>query len=99
MSGWRKRTIVEMAREAGIRDCTCSGEFGCLEAFAKLVREDERDKWMERAHIMILGEREGCHALRQTLPNPHKNCQVSAHAYDMAIAAYGAAIRARGEQA
>jgi len=29
--------IVEMARKAGIRDCTCSGEFGCLKAFAKLV--------------------------------------------------------------
>jgi hypothetical protein len=39
----RKRTIVDMAREAGIRDCTCSGEFGCLDAFAALVREDERD--------------------------------------------------------
>ena len=37
---WRKREIMDMAREAGIRDCTCSGEFGCLEAFAKLVRED-----------------------------------------------------------
>jgi hypothetical protein len=40
-------------------------------------------------------EREGCHALRQTLPNPYDHCQVSAHAHDMAIAAYGAAIRAR----
>ena len=37
---WRKREIMDMAREAGIRDCTCSGEFGCLEAFAKLARED-----------------------------------------------------------
>ena len=42
-------------------------------------------------------EREACHALRQTLPNPHENCQVSAHAYDMALVAYGKAIRARGE--
>jgi len=40
MTGWRKRTIMDMAREAGIRDCTCSGAFGCLEAFAELVRED-----------------------------------------------------------
>ena len=32
--------IIEMARQAGIRDCTCSGEFGCLEAFVKLVRDD-----------------------------------------------------------
>jgi len=44
MTGWRKRTIMEMAKEAGIRDCTCSGEFGCLEAFAALVRADERDR-------------------------------------------------------
>jgi hypothetical protein len=31
-----------------------------LKAFEALVRADERDKWMERAHIMILGEREAC---------------------------------------
>jgi hypothetical protein len=94
---------IEMARKAGAV-FPADGSYHSferhedLEAFAALVRADERDKWMERAHIMILGEREGCHALRQTLPNPHKNCQVSAHVYDMAIAAYGAAIRARGEQ-
>ena len=44
VTGWRKRTIMEMAREAGIRGCTCSGEFGCLKAFAELVREDEAEK-------------------------------------------------------
>jgi hypothetical protein len=69
MTGWRKRTIMEMAREAGIRDCTCSGEFGCLDAFAALVRENERDKWMERAHIMILGEREACAKVCDELAN------------------------------
>lgn len=35
--------IIEMARKAGIRDCTCSGEFGCLKAFAKLVAAKERE--------------------------------------------------------
>ena len=35
--------IIEMARKAGIRDCTCSGEFGCLKAFAKLVAAHERE--------------------------------------------------------
>jgi len=95
------KTIMEMAREAGAV-FPADGSYHSferhedLEAFAELVRADERDKWMERAHIMILGEREGCHALRQTLSNPHEHCQISAHAYDMAIAAYGAAIRARG---
>jgi hypothetical protein len=35
--------VIEMARKAGIRDCTCSGEFGCLKAFAKLVAAKERE--------------------------------------------------------
>ena len=43
--------IIRMAREAGIRDCTCNGEFGCLEAFAKLVREDEREAML---HLALL---------------------------------------------
>ncbi len=50
------------------------------------------------AALVASAEREACHALRQTLPNPYDHCQVSAHAYDMAIAAYGAAIRARGDK-
>jgi hypothetical protein len=45
---WRKREIMEMAREAGFEGCSeltwegviCTEE---LEAFAKLVREDERE--------------------------------------------------------
>tara|TARA_R110000868_G_scaffold384_3_gene2943 strand:+ start:1917 stop:2141 length:225 start_codon:yes stop_codon:yes gene_type:complete len=48
-----------------------------------------------RVETAVKDEREACHALRQTLPNPYDHCQVSAHAYDMAIAAYGSAIRAR----
>ena len=37
------RDTIDMAREAGIRDCTCSGELGCLKAFDALVRADERE--------------------------------------------------------
>ena len=37
------KTVIEMAREAGIRDCTCNGTLGCLERFAELVRADERE--------------------------------------------------------
>jgi hypothetical protein len=77
-------TLVDMARETKMPYDFVTGEpiyLEKLKAFADLVRADER---------------EACHALRQTLPNPHEHCQVSAHAYDMAIAAYGAAIRARG---
>ena len=82
-------TLIEiMARSVGARpqqnkngDVEYLMDAEALERFASLVRAEER---------------EVCHALRQTLPNPYENCQVSAHAYDMAIAAYGAAIRARG---
>lgn len=41
------KTVIEMAREAGIRDCTCNGTFGCLERFAELVRADERRAMMQ----------------------------------------------------
>ena len=85
-----REDITRMAREAGFR--------------VGPSRDGPDDVWgigvnLERfAALVAAAEREACHALRQTLPNPHKGCQVSAHAYDMAIAAYGAAIRARGEQ-
>jgi hypothetical protein len=76
-----------------------------MEAFAKLVAAKEREVCTaaamtaaeEAIEFAIKLEREACHSLRQTLPNPHTNCQVSAHAYDMAIVEYGRAIRARGE--
>jgi len=38
-----REDIIRMAREAGIRDCTCNGEFGCLERFAALVAAAERE--------------------------------------------------------
>jgi len=48
MSGWRKRTIMEMAREAGFNFeqgflLRVTGIDEDLERFAKLVREDERE--------------------------------------------------------
>jgi hypothetical protein len=106
MTGWRKKKIMEMAREVKMPYDFVTGEplyAEKLEAFAESVRADERNKtwtpehWTEYERSIAETEREGCHALRQTLPNPHKNCEISAHAYDMAIAAYGAAIRARGQ--
>jgi hypothetical protein len=42
------RDTKELAREAGIRDCTCSGSMGCLKAFAELVRADERGRMREQ---------------------------------------------------
>ncbi len=38
-----REDIIRMAREAGIRDCTCNGEFGCLQRFATLVAAAERE--------------------------------------------------------
>jgi len=46
------RTTIEMAREAGIRDCTCDGARGCLERFAELVRADERNSWPSEMEAM-----------------------------------------------
>ena len=34
------KTIIEMARAAGIRDVTCDGTRGCLERFAAFVRAE-----------------------------------------------------------
>jgi hypothetical protein len=42
------KTVIEMAREAGIRDCTCNGTKGCLERFASLVRADERNRLADK---------------------------------------------------
>lgn len=35
--------IIRMAREAGIRDCTCNADLGCLKRFAALVAAAERE--------------------------------------------------------
>jgi hypothetical protein len=58
------RDTIDMAEEAG---AISYWHLSKLKAFEALVRADERDKWMERAHIMILGEREACaKAVEQT---------------------------------
>jgi len=58
--------IIRMAREAGIRDCTCNGDFGCLERFAALVSAAERNRtwtqehWTEYERSIAAAEREAC---------------------------------------
>jgi len=47
MSGWRKRTIMEMAQEAYASKQDWWKSDDALEAFAKLVREDERDRILD----------------------------------------------------
>jgi len=89
MTGWRKRQVMDMAREVGLRDWTCSGKYGCLEAFAELVRKDERNRtwtqehWTEYERSIAAQEREACAKQLDALGCDH--C--------------AAAIRARGEQA
>ena len=39
----KQTEALKLAREAGIRDCTCSGAFGCLERFSELVAAHERE--------------------------------------------------------
>jgi len=94
------RDTIDMAREAGACDIASHGwtswvgtqstEF--LKRFEALVRADERDKWMERAHTMILGEREACAKVCETFDQ-----REMFNDEDMAVAnACAAAIRARG---
>ena len=49
MSGWRKRNIMEMAKESGFIDADWNYTIivPYLEAFAALVREDEREKILD----------------------------------------------------
>tara|TARA_R110000868_G_scaffold253580_1_gene510195 strand:+ start:1700 stop:1897 length:198 start_codon:yes stop_codon:yes gene_type:complete len=52
------KTVIEMAREAGIRDCTCNGTLGCLERLVELARADEREacaKVCEQGEFMTFG--------------------------------------------
>ena len=80
VTGWRKRTIMELAREAGaieMRDNDSMG-WGCefelyqLEAFAELVRADERnrtwtqDHWTEYERNIAAVEREACAKVCET---------------------------------
>ncbi len=89
------RDTIEMAREAGIEFQHITGILG--KETISTMGSQRLERIEQLVALVRADEREACHALRQTLPNPHEHCQVSAHAYDMAISAYGAAIRARGE--
>ena len=87
--GTDMKTIIEMAREAGIRDCTCDGTRGCLERFAALVLVNTDPQsfmtWQEGNEAGRLSEREACAALCDQLSNTSLDLR------------FGAAIRARGQ--
>jgi hypothetical protein len=88
MSGWKKRTIMEIAKKSGFIDADWNYTtiIPYLEAFAELVREDERDKWMERTAILIRGEREACAKLCESMNKYMDDSEECARA-----------IRARGQ--
>ena len=93
------RDTIDMAREAGFETMLRKGKIlgfdrdgdytEELKAFEALVRADERDKWMERAHIMILGEREACAKVCDEVNREYDGEEVSA-------SWVAAAIRNRG---
>ena len=106
-SGWRKREIMEMAREAGI--CTWlkppADVVERIEAFAELVREDERNRtwtqehWTEYERNIAAAEREACAKVCEELvPNVLRTAN-DASVWDVATLDCAEAIRARGEQA
>lgn len=69
-SGWRKRTIMELAREAGI--CTWlkppADVVERIEAFAALVREDEAEKYKWDIHSCgPTCTKVGCVAVREAV--------------------------------
>lgn len=62
-----KKEIIEMAREAGLRDCTCDGTKGCIERFAALVADAEAKRIHDEGMVtvghmreQIAAEREAC---------------------------------------
>lgn len=68
-----------------------------LKEIQELAGHREVSPWVVKlVGDAVAKEREVLARFSQTLPNPYKHCQVSAHAYDMAILEYSRAIRARG---
>ena len=88
------KTVIELAREAGLRDCTCNGTLGCLERLVELARADERsrtwtqDHWTEYEHSIAAQEREACAELVYNSPPSDE--------YESPLAAVYRAIQARG---
>ena len=88
-SGWRKRTIMEMAREAGLRSAVllhmygkesalCDSEIeelGQLERFAELVRADEAERYKWDIHSCgPTCTKIGCVALREAVKAEREQC-------------------------
>jgi hypothetical protein len=95
------KTIIEMAIEAGV-PCNSNWAEQYLEAFAKLVRADERDRAM-RENAYVLAEREACAEKTGEFARKwwsihcasNKHMETTRKAHDD-FCALQAAIRARG---
>jgi hypothetical protein len=95
--------IIRMAREAGIRDFTCNGEFGCLERFVALVAAAERNRtwtqehWTEYERSIAATEREACAKVCEELPAPDIYSDTDKSMWDVTCMDCASAIRARGQ--
>ena len=84
-----KDKIIEMAREAGLRDCTCAGTKGCLERFAALVADAEAKRIHDEGMVTVGHMREQIAAEREACA---KECKFGRSSADIEQA-----IRARGQ--
>ena len=87
MTGWRKRTIMEMAREAGFTDSSNPDLYDIMLA---------SDKSIERFEALVRAdEREACANVCETLWNtPENGMATEEESYGTQCSA---AIRARGQ--
>ena len=100
-SGWRKRTIMEMAREAGL--FTHKEVQPEIEAFAALVREDEAERYKWDIHSCgPTCTKVGCVAVREAVLAEREACAMVCEQYENDMG-YGqpqqcaTAIRKRGQ--
>jgi hypothetical protein len=71
MTGWRKRQVIDMAREAGFNVeqgflLRITGIDEDLERFAELVREDEREACAKVCDLAMLQNQEAINELDKT---------------------------------
>jgi len=83
--------IIEMARKAGIRDCTCSGDFGCLKAFAKLVAAKEREAIQDEYWMCVNSD------LENGVKSQNEKAAERFTTYFPELSKFGSWLEARGE--
>jgi hypothetical protein len=97
-SGWRKRTIMEMARDCGIN--FHQAKWPELERFAELVRADEAEKYKWDVHSCgPTCERYACVATREAVLAEREACAQACEKRGMVKGGevFAARIRARGQ--